>query len=133
MPRQNQPRYVLTNHLCRHCGTGRVLQQTNSGITGGGNPVFCCASCGASAAAIGPSAICWCNHVCMRGGLPFETMCVAGDAAPEFVQSGWYRRRLHYGLSVWWRYAPDQSTQKPNFERASHMLLTGDCGYPYKQ
>ena len=74
-----------------------------------------------------PSVICWCDQIVDRGGLPYETMCFAGDPPPEFVQRGWHRRRLHYGLSVWWRYAPEQSTSDPDFERAERLLSSGDC------
>lgn len=123
MSRRNVPTYMLTDHLCRHCGTGRVMQQTNSGPTGGGNPVYRCASCGSGSAASGPGVICWCGQIVTRGGLPYETMCVVGDhPAKEFVQRGWYRRMLHYGLSVWWRYSPEHSARNPDFDCAERFL-----------
>ena len=53
--------WKLEDHLCRKCG-GRILRCVNGGgITGGGNPVFRCADCGASTAAMGPQALCWCG------------------------------------------------------------------------
>lgn len=53
--------WFLMDHLCRHCG-GRVLQcASGGGPTGGGNPIFRCADCGAGSAAMGPDCICWCG------------------------------------------------------------------------
>lgn len=56
-----EPRYRMTEHVCRSCGVGRILEQTNSGPTGGGNTVYKCATCGEGSAAIGPSAFCYCG------------------------------------------------------------------------
>jgi hypothetical protein len=53
-------RWIPTDHACRECG-GRVVQITNSGPTGGGNPVWRCADCGIGSAAMGPNCICWCG------------------------------------------------------------------------
>ena len=53
--------WVLEDHLCRICG-GRILRCVRgNGITGGGNPIFRCADCGASGAAMGPQGLCWCG------------------------------------------------------------------------
>jgi hypothetical protein len=53
--------WVLEDHLCRACG-GRILRcVSGAGPTGGGNPVFKCADCGASAASMGPDSLCWCG------------------------------------------------------------------------
>lgn len=58
---KNAQTWRLTDHLCKACG-GRILQcASNCGITGGGNPVFKCASCGASASGMGPDVLCWCG------------------------------------------------------------------------
>jgi len=58
---KNAQTWRLTDHLCKACG-GRILQcATNCGITGGGNPVFRCADCGASASGMGPDVLCWCG------------------------------------------------------------------------
>jgi hypothetical protein len=56
-----EPRYRITEHVCRSCGLGRILEQTNSGPTGGGNSVYRCATCDVSGAAIGPSVFCYCG------------------------------------------------------------------------
>ena len=53
-------RFTLEDHLCRSCG-GRVLRLLNHGPTGGGNPIFRCASCGVAASGLGPEGICWCG------------------------------------------------------------------------
>lgn len=56
------PRFTLTDHICKKC-SGRILQQTNHGPTGGGNPIFRCADCGISECNIAPSEICWCSFM----------------------------------------------------------------------
>jgi len=68
------PLFRLTEHICRSCG-GRILLQTNSGPTGGGNPVYQCADCGARISAMGPEPLCWCGAE-MRGGASMNLMCV---------------------------------------------------------
>lgn len=88
------PRYVMLDHLCRMCGTGRVLVQTNSGPTGGGNPIYICSLCLAGGAAIGPRSICYCGCHTLRGG---EYRCTrASDEIPD----GWKEHKLLYGLKV---------------------------------
>jgi hypothetical protein len=53
--------WVLEDHLCRHCG-GRILRcVSGGGPTGGGNPLYKCASCGLSGAAYLPAVLCWCG------------------------------------------------------------------------
>jgi hypothetical protein len=59
MPRKDE-RWAPTDHACRECG-GRVVMVTNSGPTGGGNPIFRCADCGIGSAAMDASCICWCG------------------------------------------------------------------------
>lgn len=62
-------KWVLEDHLCRDCG-GRVLRcVAGGGMTPGGNPIFRCADCGKSAAAMGPGAICWCGFQHRRQNL----------------------------------------------------------------
>lgn len=53
-------RYTIEDHLCRKCG-GRILKCLDSGYTGGGNPVFRCADCGAQSCGMSSSGICWCG------------------------------------------------------------------------
>ena len=53
-------RWVPLDHACRECG-GRIVEVTNAGPTGGGNPVFKCADCGFGSSGMGPSCICWCG------------------------------------------------------------------------
>lgn len=36
--------YSLTEYACKKCG-GRILQMEGNYITGGGNPIYLCASC----------------------------------------------------------------------------------------
>lgn len=67
-------RFILTNHICRNCG-GRILQQTNSGPTGGGNPIYMCADCEQTSCGISPNGICWCGFK-MRGQSIEPYMCL---------------------------------------------------------
>lgn len=55
-----QERWMPTDHACRECG-GRVVQVTNAGPTGGGNPVYRCADCGNSSSGMSTDCICWCG------------------------------------------------------------------------
>lgn len=106
--------------------------QTNSGPSGGGNPTWTCATCGQSSAAMGPNVLCWCDRFVLRGGLPYETKCLTSADAKEhsvaMIQRGWHCRKMHYGIEVWWRYAPEESTDEPDFERAETYLATGMLG-----
>lgn len=53
--------WFIEDHLCKKCG-GRILKSaTGQGMTPGGNPVFKCADCGESKAAISPHVLCWCG------------------------------------------------------------------------
>jgi DNA-directed RNA polymerase subunit RPC12/RpoP len=36
--------YSLTEYACKKCG-GRILQMEGNYVTGGGNPIYMCASC----------------------------------------------------------------------------------------
>lgn len=100
----------MTDHICRFCGTGRVLQQTNSGPTGGGNPVYRCSQCEKASASIGPNAICYCNFEIVRGSedprLIYETQCVRNDVNEGYLdhleQNGWRQMKKHYSVSVYW-------------------------------
>jgi len=61
MSRERIRTWALEDHLCRACG-GRILRCiTGGGITGGGNPIFKCADCGKSTAAMTAGALCWCG------------------------------------------------------------------------
>lgn len=53
--------YILTDHWCRFCGIGRIIQLINSGPTGGGNPVFHCTHCDVSACDMGTDSLCYCG------------------------------------------------------------------------
>ena len=78
--------WALTDHLCKKCG-GRVLRcVTGGGVTGGGDPIWKCADCGKSAAAMGPDGLCWCGlahkhnataYICQ----PFSIL----DSRPELL------------------------------------------------
>lgn len=53
--------WALDDHMCRDC-QGRVLQSVaGAGMTGGGNPIYSCATCGRGGASMGPTQ-CWCAH-----------------------------------------------------------------------
>ena len=53
--------WYLEDHLCRVCGARILRGASGFGPTGGGNPVFKCAGCGASTSAMGPEGLCWCG------------------------------------------------------------------------
>ncbi len=54
-------RFTLEDHLCKNCGA-RILRKCYGGITGGGNPVFQCSTCGIAAAGMAPDVLCWCSY-----------------------------------------------------------------------
>lgn len=61
--------WALEDHVCRGCG-GRILRcVTGNGMTPGGNPVYKCADCGKSTAAMGPEVLCWCGFTHRGQGL----------------------------------------------------------------
>lgn len=49
-------KFVLTDFNCKECG-GRILERVGSYATGGGNPIFKCASCERTICDIGPDSI----------------------------------------------------------------------------
>lgn len=77
--------WAIEDHLCRKCG-GRILRcVTGNRVTGGGNPVFRCADCGAAQAAMGPQCLCWCGFSHRRQELnPY--MCVPYSVLDEMPQ-----------------------------------------------
>lgn len=80
--------FTMTDHACRVCG-GRVLQWTNCGPTGGGNPMFMCADCEAASSGFGPGVICWCGFT-YRGQMDEPYQCSrmdAGDDNPSIRQA----------------------------------------------
>ena len=81
--------WAIEDHLCRGCG-GRVLRcVAGSGPTGGGNPIFKCASCGNSKSGMGPEELCWCGfgHKHNQSGsyncLPFSIL----EKRPELKEA----------------------------------------------
>lgn len=92
----SKPTYEITDHLCRRCG-GRVLQQVGGGPSGGGNPAFRCADCGARATGMGPECVCWCGYTHM-GYAEQPYMCLAYDGNDHldvaFSKNGF---RMHHG------------------------------------
>lgn len=49
-----------------------------------------------------PSVICWCNQIVDRGGLPYETMCFAGEPPPwrDEAFGRALRSRVEKGIAV---------------------------------
>ena len=85
-PKKDPRRYVIEDHLCRKCG-GRILRcVSGSGPTGGGNPVYRCADCGASASGLSPGCLCWCGfaHRHQDSG---SYMCLPFAGNEEFTES----------------------------------------------
>jgi hypothetical protein len=79
--KKEQSRFVLTDHACRSCG-GRILQQPNSGPSGGGNPYFRCADCGKGGCHMGTDHLCWCGFG-YKGAQPGRLRCVSIARARE--------------------------------------------------
>lgn len=54
--------WSIEDHSCRTCG-GRILHREGGPdiATGGGNPIFRCADCGARSSDTGPHCLCWCG------------------------------------------------------------------------
>lgn len=100
--KRDEPQYTLTDHLCRFCGTGRVLRQVNGGPTGGGNPIYRCSTCGKGGANMGPTNVCHCGRTEYRGD-PCDAMCVPTVDMTEENMAGWTTLLQHHGLAVLWR------------------------------
>jgi hypothetical protein len=77
-----QTTWVLEDHICRNCSGGRILRcVSGGGATGGGNPIFKCADCGATTSDMSPSCLCWCgqyfknqHHINAYMCLPFSIL-----------------------------------------------------------
>ena len=103
-PRNHKLRTLKeTDHLCRFCGDGMVMEHIGCGPTGGGNPVFTCVHCGETRCSIlGASSLCFCGkeeddangsmiHRCFRRS--------EIDTDPS-VLKGWKEVRLIHKLGV---------------------------------
>lgn len=93
--------WIIVDHICRQC-SGRILQSVaNVGSTGGGNPLFRCANCGASSASLGPESVCWCGMT-HRGSSERPYLCASKAAHPEwqseFEASGCWESREEIGI-----------------------------------
>jgi len=95
-------KFILTNHLCRYCGNGRVLVNSEANVTGGGNTVYQCACCETSG-----NSICWCGKTIMRGGkIPYQTLCVCledKEKVESLKKDFWHQKTSHYKLAVFWK------------------------------
>lgn len=79
--------FILTDHVCRHCAGGRILQAVSGvGPTGGGNPLYQCSECGKAGAAMEPDHLCWCGwHY--KGSTENPYMCAAKKDHPEWQRA----------------------------------------------
>ena len=101
----SQRTWTITDHLCRDCG-GRILKcATNSGPTGGGNPLFHCANCGAYKSGMTESVLCWCgfSHRLNHGTtaylcLPFSIIETKPEIEPLFRACGCDPKRGEVGI-----------------------------------
>jgi hypothetical protein len=93
-------RYVLTSHWCRHCGVGRILMVTNSGPTGGGNPIFHCTHCDKTASNLGCESLCYCGWNQDNG---MEYMCWTTQQE-KIVGNGWKVWSKDYSKQILRRY-----------------------------
>jgi len=109
-----QRTWTIEDHLCRSCG-GRILRcATGNGMTPGGNPVFKCADCGKSTAAMGPDALCWCgfshrlNNATAYVCKPFSILAEHPQLASAFAACGSDPKRGEVGVMLErdWRLTP---------------------------
>ena len=91
-------RYVLTTHWCRHCGVGRILMVTNSGPTGGGNPIFHCTHCDQKGSGIGCESLCYCGW---NQGNGMEYRCWD---AKDYKPTDWKVWKKEYNKEILRRY-----------------------------
>lgn len=80
---KKRPTYELTDHACRTCGGRILLQVTQIGVTGGGNPFYECADCGKRVCDMMPDSICWCGFSQRRQYASGDFVCMRTDAAKE--------------------------------------------------
>lgn len=66
-------KYYLTNHICRNCKTGRILQQVSKGPSGGGGSLYVCSLCGYEK--FGIALYCMCG-IDKDQYSPIESICV---------------------------------------------------------
>lgn len=77
-------RYILADHICRHCSGGRILMGVaNVSPTSGGNPYFRCSDCGKGSAAMDASPLCWCGFS-YRGSTEHPYRCASKKDHPEW-------------------------------------------------
>lgn len=92
-------KYSLTNHLCRYCGSGRIL------INSENNSYFC------SSCEVTGSAICWCGKTLLRHpNKPYKTLCVCLDDkenVENLKKDFWHQKTPHYKLAVFWKCIAD--------------------------
>jgi len=92
--------YILTLHWCRFCGIGRILQRTNSGPSGGGNPTYCCTHCEQRCSGMGPEAICYCGWD--EGHNTVEYAC--WDSKMGTIPDGYRVWKKQYNMEILKRY-----------------------------
>ncbi len=98
MTGKKQPTYSLTDHACRICSGRILMQETLTGVTPGGNPVFRCADCGKESCGMTPEGICWCGFTQRRQAQSGDWLCMRTDKA---VDQPWVRDAFaHCGVDV---------------------------------
>jgi hypothetical protein len=99
--------WIIEDHLCRDCG-GRVLRcVSGNGMTPGGNPIYRCADCGKSVAAMGPQEICWCgfshrmqHHMTAYCCIPFSILNFRPELLSAFRACGCDPERGEVGIML---------------------------------
>lgn len=105
-------KYTLTDHICRHCGQGRILRiiLPPKTCTTGGNPIFYCSTCKETSCSITTSGLCWCGAQYIRGGpdgVPYNTMCCTEEMANQMKEHGWHIKEQNYDMFIMWKQAKD--------------------------
>lgn len=98
--------WALEDHVCRACG-GRILRcASGGGPTGGGNPIFKCADCGASGSGMSPDVLCWCGfshrgqHATAYICQPFSILESRPELKDAFAACGCKTGRAEVGIML---------------------------------
>ncbi len=94
-------KFKMTNHLCRHCGTGTILIIVDGGPSAGGNESYMCSNCLESSFHT-PSNICYCGFLGPNRDLPYGTFaCFRREN--QLDPEGWRTWKLTPSLGVFKR------------------------------
>jgi RecJ-like exonuclease len=85
--------FRATNHLCRHCGIGTIVEVLHTGPTGGGNAIYECLTCGKTCCSTSTHPLCYCG----KNVKYYEYRCAKRDDDFEDV---WTIMKAQYKLMI---------------------------------